>query len=116
MAELSQAISGRNPDAPTMKSILLRLSAAIRRDAPNYVRSGPALASDRELKKRVAELKALAEVLEDIACAAPVEVVSRRGDVDQILAKVRSLGLRPNDVLVSAWAQACHGFLMPTPA
>lgn len=116
MPELSRALDGSDKDAPTLKNILTRLAGAIRRGAPNYVRSGPAIPKAEEQKARVAEITALAVVLEDIANGTPPEIVGQRATVDSILGQVRRLGLRPSDVLVSAWAQACLAFLLPAPS
>ncbi len=116
MMELQRAIDGSDEEAPTLRNVLRKLAAGIRNDAPNFVRSGPALPTETEKKKRERELIALAVQLERIAGGHLRDILAESGTVESILAQTRALGIRPNDTLVSAVAQAFHAARMPLPS
>lgn len=115
MMELQRAIDGDDEQAPTLRNLLRRLATGIRSDAPNFVRSGPALPTAQEQKKRERELVALAVQLERIADGHLLDVLAESNTIASILAQTRALGLRPNDTMVSAVAQAFHAARMPLP-
>lgn len=115
MMELQRAIDGSDKEAPTLRNVLRKLASGIRNDAPNFVRSGPALPTEAEKKKRERELIALAVQLERIAEGHLHDILTESGTVESILAQTRALGIRPNDTLVSAVAQAFHAARMPLP-
>lgn len=115
MMELQRAIDGDDEQAPTLRNLLRRLAAGIRIDAPNFVRSGPAMPTAQEQRKRERELIALAVQLERIADGHLQDILAESGTIESILAQTRALGLRPSDTLVSAVAQAFHAARMPLP-
>ncbi len=115
MVELQRAIDGSDEQAPTLRNLLRRLGTGIRIDAPNFVRSGPAMPTAQEQQKRERELIALAVQLERIADGHLLDILAEFGAIEAILAQTRTLGLRPNDTLVSAVAQAFHAAHMPLP-
>jgi hypothetical protein len=115
MMELQRAIDGSDEQAPTLRNLLRRLATGIRTDAPNFVRSGPALPTAQERRKRERELIALAVQLERIAEGHLLDILAESSATESILAQTRALGLRPNDTLVSAVAQAFHAARMPLP-
>lgn len=115
MMELQSAIDGSDEDAPTLRNVLRKLATGIRTDAPNFVRSGPALPTAQEKNKRERELVALAIQIERIAGGHLLDILAESGTVEAILAQTRALGIRPNDTLVSAAAQAFHAARMPLP-
>ena len=115
MMELQRAIDGSDEQAPTLRNVLRKLASGIRTDAPNFVRSGPAMPTAQEQRKRERELIALAVQLERIADGHLLDILAESGTVESILAQTRALGLRPNDTLVSAVAQAFHAARMPLP-
>ena len=116
MMELQRAVDGSDDEAPTPRNLLRKLASGIRADAPNYVRSGPALPTAQEQKKRERELVALAVQLERISEGHIRDIIAESGSVESILAQTRALGIRPNDTLVSAVAQAFHAADMPLPS
>ena len=63
----STSIDGSDEQAPTLRNLLRKLGIGIRIDAPNFVRSGPAMPTAQEQQKRERELIALAVQLERIA-------------------------------------------------
>ncbi len=113
--ELQRAIDGSDGQAPTLRNLLRRLGTGIRIDAPNFVRSGPAIPTAQEQKTRERELIALAVQLERIADGHLLDIRADSAAIEAILAQTRTLGLRPNDTLVSAVAQAFHAARMPLP-
>jgi Helix-turn-helix len=113
MMELQNAIDGRDDGAPTVSNMLHKLTASIRTDAPNYVRTGPKLDGRPDIDKRVRELEALSMQLERIAVQSLPEILGEYRTIEAILGQVRSLGLRPKDNLVSGLAQAYHAAHMP---
>jgi hypothetical protein len=115
MMELQRAIDGGDEQAPTPRNLLRRLGTGIRNDAPHFVRSGPAMPTAQEQQKRERELIALAVQLERIADGHLLDILAESGAVEAILAQTRTLGLRPNDTVVSAVAQAFHAARMPLP-
>jgi len=115
MMELQRAIDGKDEGAPTMHNMLCWLAAGIRHDAPNFGRSGPAIPTVQEQKKRERELVTLAVQLERIADQTIHEILAEYETVCAVLAQVRVLGLRPKDTLVSGLAQAAHAARMPAP-
>jgi len=115
MMELQRAIDGSDEEAPTLRNLLRRLATGIRADAPNFVRSGPAMPTAQEQKKRERELVALAIQLERIADGHLHDILAESATVESILAQTRAVGVRPSDTLVSAVAQAFHAARMPLP-
>ncbi|MDE2229300.1 MAG: helix-turn-helix transcriptional regulator [Alphaproteobacteria bacterium] len=115
MMELQRAIDGDDEQAPTLRNLLRRLATGIRSDAPNFVRSGPAMPTAQEQRKRERELIALAVQLERTADGHLQGILAESSTIESILAQTRALGLRPNDALVSAVAQAFHAARMPLP-
>ena len=116
MIELQRAIGGDNENAPTMRNMLRAIAGEIRTNAANYVRSGRALATEKEKKKRINEFSALSMELERIAGEGNLAaIVGQYNTVNVVLAQVRALGLYPKDALVSGLAQACHAALLPAP-
>jgi hypothetical protein len=113
MKELQRAVDGSDEQAPTLRNLLRKLATGIRTDAPNFVRSGPALPTAQAQKKRERELIALAVQLERIADGHLHDILAESDTVESILAQTRALGLRPNDTLVSAVAQAFHAARIP---
>jgi hypothetical protein len=69
----------------------------------------------QEQQKRERELIALAVQLERIADGHLLDILAESGAIEATLAQTRTLGLRPNDTLVSAVAQAFHATRMPLP-
>jgi hypothetical protein len=106
MMELQRAIDGGDEQAPTLRNLLRRLGTGIRNHAPHFVRSGPAMPT---------ALIALAVQLERIADGHLLDTLAESGTIEAILAQTRTLGLRPNDTLVNAVAQAFHAARMPLP-
>jgi len=114
MVELQRAIDGNDEDAPTLPNLLQHLAAGLRADAPNFVRTGPKLATEQEVGKRVREIGALAIELERIADQPVLAIVSEQAGAEAVMAQARNLGVRPRDPLVNAIAQAFVAARMPT--
>ncbi len=113
MMELQKAINGHDAQAPTLRNLLRRIGAELRVNAPDFVRSGPAIPTAQEHHERERELNELAGQLEEIAGEKVQDIVAKKSDIEAILAQTRSLGLRPDDTLVSAVMQALHASRMP---
>jgi hypothetical protein len=112
--ELQRVIVGSDTEAPTLKNLLRRLAAAIRADAANFVRSGPKMATEQEILERKRAISMIAERLERSGAQVIEAILHDRLAVEAALAKVRDLGIRPNDALVTAIAQAFVAATMPT--
>jgi DNA-binding XRE family transcriptional regulator len=108
MTELRKVINGHDAQAPTLRNLLRRIGADIRANAPDFVRSGPAIPTDQEQHERECELNELAGQLEKIAGGEVQDIVAEEKLLRAILDQTRSLGLRPDDTLVSAVEQALH--------
>lgn len=108
MMELRKVINGQDEEAPTLRNLLCRIGTDIRANAPNSAWSGPALPTDQEHCERECKLNELAGQLEKIAGGEVQDIVAKQNELREILYQTRSLGLRPDDALVSAVMQALH--------
>jgi DNA-binding XRE family transcriptional regulator len=114
MVELQRAIDGEDEEAPTLPNLLQHLAAGLRADAPSFVRTGPKLATEQEVSKRVREIGALATELERIADQSVLAIVGEQNNAEAVMVQARSLGVRPRDPLVNALAQAFVAARLPT--
>jgi hypothetical protein len=114
MVELQRVIDGNDEDAPTLPNLLRHLSAALRADAPGFVRNGPRLANEQDISERVREIGALAIELERIANQPVLAIVGEQNGAEAVMAQARALAVRPRDPLVNALAQAFVAARMPT--
>lgn len=108
MMELRKVINGQDEKAPTLRNLLRRIGADIRANTPNSAWRGPALPTDQEHRERACKLNELAGQLEKIAGGEVQDIVAKQNELREILDQTRSLGLRPDDTLVSAVMQALH--------
>ena len=108
MTELRKVINGQDKKAPTLRNLLRRIGADIRANTPNSAWRGPALPTDQEHRERACKLNELAGQLEKIAEGEVQDIVAKQNELRAILDQTRSLGLRPDDTLVSAVMQALH--------
>jgi hypothetical protein len=111
MMELQKVIDGHDAQAPTLRNLLRRIGADIRANAPDFVRSGPDIPTEQEQHERECELDELAGQLEKIAGGEVQDIVAEEKVLRAKLDQMRSLGLRPDNTLVSAVAQALHAAL-----
>jgi len=102
--EISAIIRGDDHGAPTISNLLHALADQIRQTSIFAVR-GPNSLTPAEIIPRKSEIDAEVEKLVAMSRSDAVNDI-RYTEVDAVLLKVRKLGLRPSDQLVSGIAQA----------
>jgi hypothetical protein len=102
--ELKRVIDGSDTGAPTLSTLLRRIAEDVKSTSTSFVWTGkgPSLTERQERQRRIEDLATELEVL------APkvLDDVDSRQKVEEVFSKLRSVGKRPRDSLVSNVAQA----------
>lgn len=104
--ELNQMMNDRNRDAPSPANLVRRVGEYCQQNASKFA-SGPG-SVDRE--KRIKDIRDAAEHLLKLARRLSVGDLQQRGAVNQVLERLRELGMRPPDKEVTALASAFQVF------
>ena len=103
--QLARVIDGSDPGAPTVANMLRAIATDVRENSAAYVRFGPRLPTADEIFARQAAIAAQADCLDELAEADQATNADHRSAEDRCN-KLRALGVRPPDHLVSGLAAA----------
>lgn len=103
--QLSRVIDRSDTGAPTIANMLRAIASDVRDNSAVYVRTGPRLPTTDEIHARQAAIAAQANRLDELADADQPTDKNSLPSEDR-LAKLRALGVRPPDHLVSGLAAA----------
>jgi hypothetical protein len=106
LPELARVINGDDKDAPTLANMLRKAAKAVRDDSANFVRSGPRIPTPDEIKVRQRAIIDQADLLDKFANCSLTAIVRNQLAIEDIFAKLRELGTRAPDALVSGIAFA----------
>jgi hypothetical protein len=106
MPELARVISGDDQDAPTLASMLHKAAKVVHDNSANFVRSGPRAPTPAEIKARQKEIIARADLLDELANGSLFAIVRNQLTIEDVFAKLRELGTKAPDALVSGIAFA----------
>jgi DNA-binding XRE family transcriptional regulator len=114
--ELAKVVDGSDTEAPTVPVLLRKLGAHARAYSSRYVRNGPRMPSFNETTTRQREIEAEADKLDALA-AADTPTLADAKPVEDVLDKLRRLGMFLPDDLVSAvdGAYVVRGIPWPAP-
>ncbi|WP_316169053.1 MULTISPECIES: helix-turn-helix transcriptional regulator [unclassified Bradyrhizobium] len=110
LPELARVISGEDKEAPTLANMLRKTAKIVRDNSANFVRSGAGRPTPAEVAARQEDINAQADLLDKFASGGLQAIVRDQVAIDDVFAKLRALGLRAPDALVSGIAFACSVF------
>jgi len=104
--ELARVAKGDDRGAPTLSNMLRGAAKVVREDAANFVRSGARLPTSAEIEARKKEIIAQADLLDQLAAGGLPKIVREQLSIEDAFARLRDLGTKAPDALVSGIAQA----------
>ena len=110
IVELGRVVDGSDPGAPTLINILRKTAQAVREHSHIFVRSGARVLTPAEMKQRQEEIEAQADALDEIANAGLEAAIEADERIEAVFQRLRDLGTRAPDDLVSAVAHAVEIF------
>ena len=108
--ELSRVMEGKDEGAPTLANMLRKAAKAVRDNSAILVRSGPRMLSPAETKSRQQAIVSQADLLDKFANSSLSAMVRDQLAIEQVFEKLRELGTRAPDGLVSGIAHALTVF------
>jgi len=110
IVELGRVVDGSDPGAPTLINLLHRTAQAVRENSHIFVRSGARSLTPAETAQRQEAIESQADVLDEIANAGLETAIEGDEQIEAVFQRLRDLGTRAPDDLVSAVAQAAEIF------
>lgn len=102
VVELGRVASGSDTNAPTLINLLHKAAQSIRENSQVFVRSGPRSLTPEETRQRQEAIKAQADALDQIANSGLESAAERHAQIEAAFERLRNLGTRAPDDLVSA--------------
>jgi hypothetical protein len=103
-------VNGSDPGAPTLINLLHKTAQAVRENSHIFVRSGARSMTPAEAKQRQEAIEAQADTLDEIANAGLEAAIEADEQIEAVFQRLRDLGTRAPDDLVSALAHAAEIF------
>ena len=114
IAELARVMDGSDTSAPTLVNLLRKTAQIVRENSAIFVRGAKSPSPD-EARERQQEIKAQADVLDKIANSGLDAAIEAHEQVEAVFQRLRDLGTRAPDDLVSAVAHATVIFRQSRP-
>jgi DNA-binding XRE family transcriptional regulator len=108
--ELGRVVEGSDLGAPTLVNLLHKTAQAVRENSHIFVRSGARSLTPAETKQRQEAIEAQADALDEIANAGLEAAIEADKRIEAIFQRLRDLGTRAPDDLVSAVSHAIEIF------
>jgi hypothetical protein len=106
IVELGKVVNGSDTGAPTLINLLRATARSIRANSSVFVRTGPRTLTLAEAAARQQAIEAQADELDQIANSGLQVAINDQPKIEEVFKKLRDLGTRAPDVLVSAVHQA----------
>lgn len=106
--ELMRVVDGSDKGAPTFTNTIRKVAEYVRTNSQFHVRSGPKMATAKEMQKTKAMIEAVADEMDALAVRIPEGGVGYP-DFDALLSRLHNFGFYPTNKLVGDVAHAAHG-------
>ena len=110
VVELARVMDGHDDGAPTLANMLRKAAKAVRDTSAIFARSGPRMLSPAETKSRQQAIIAQADLLDQFASSSLPAIVRDQLAIERVFERIRDLGTRAPDALVSGIAYALTVF------